>query len=102
VPSTSVDEAAETAFDAVETEDDLAEAEGLLLRPGFADLEAAVALVEAGLATRVVLAGFPSWPGLLYQARELAEWAGVQVLPTVVRPGGLVDIVILRDTSVDG
>jgi hypothetical protein len=72
------------------------------LEPGFCDIEAAVALVEAGLATRVVLTGFPSWPGLLWQAYKLAEAANVVILPTVVRPGGRVDIVITRDTATDG
>ena len=70
--------------------------------PGLADLEAAVGLVSAGLATRVVLAGFPSWPGLLWRAYQLAEDAGVLILPTVVRPGGRVDIVITRDSATDG
>ena len=59
-------------------------------------------LVSAGLATRVVLAGFPSWPGLLWRAYQLAEDAGVLILPTVVRPGGRVDIVIARETRTDG
>jgi hypothetical protein len=68
------------------------------LEPGFSDIEAAVALVESGLATRVILTGFPSWPGLLWQAYQLAEAANVLILPTVVRPGGRVDIVIARDT----
>lgn len=72
------------------------------LEPGFSDIEAAVALVEAGLATRVVLTGFPSWPGLLWQAYKLAEAANVVILPTVVRPGGRVDIVITRDPSANG
>jgi len=40
-----------------------------------------------------VLTGFPSWPGLLWQAYKLAEAANVVILPTVVRPGGRVDIV---------
>ncbi len=71
------------------------------LEPGFADIEAAVALVETGLATRVVLTGFPSWPGLLWQAYQLAETSNVMILPTVVRPGGRVDIVIARDTRPD-
>ena len=70
--------------------------------PGLADLEAAVWLVSAGLATRVVLTGFLSWPGLLWHAYRLAESADVLVLPSVVRrsvvrPGGRVDIVITRD-----
>ena len=56
--------------------------------PGLADLEAAVALVSAGLATRVVLTGFPSWPGLLWRAYQLADAATSLILPTVVRPGG--------------
>ncbi len=72
------------------------------LEPGFPDIEAAVALVEAGLATRIVLTGFPSWPGLLWQAYQLAEAAGVQILPTVVRPGGKVDIVITRNPAANG
>jgi hypothetical protein len=65
--------------------------------PGFADLEAAVALVHSGVATRVIVAGFPSWPGLLWRAYRLAEEANVLILPTVVRPGGRVDIVVVRD-----
>jgi hypothetical protein len=68
----------------------------------LADLEAAVGLVSAGLATRVVLSGFPSWPGLLWRAYQLAETTGVLILPTVVRPGGRVDIVITRDSAADG
>jgi hypothetical protein len=69
--------------------------------PGLADLEAAVAMVEAGVATRIVLAGFPSWPGLLWRAYQLADATNVVILPTVVRPGGLVDIVITRDSAAD-
>lgn len=72
------------------------------LEPGFSDIEAAVALVEAGLASRITLTGFPSWPGLLWQAYQLAEAAGVQILPTVVRPGGKVDIVITRNSAANG
>jgi hypothetical protein len=73
-----------------------------MLEPGFSDIEAAVALVEAGLASRVVLTGFPSWPGLLWQAYQLAEAADVLILPTVSRPGGRVDIVIARDPAQHG
>ena len=69
--------------------------------PGLGDLEAAVALVECGLATRIVLAGFPSWPGLLWRAYQLADEANVAILPTIVRPGGLVDIVITRAAAAD-
>jgi hypothetical protein len=72
------------------------------LEPGFADIEAAVALVESGLATRVVLTGFPSWPGLLWQAYQLAEAADVLILPTLNRPGGRVDIVIAREPAQHG
>jgi hypothetical protein len=72
-----------------------------LTEPGLADLESAVALVESGVASRVVLAGFPSWPGLLWRAYQLADAAKVVILPTVVRPGGLVDIVITRDSATD-
>jgi hypothetical protein len=67
--------------------------------PGFADLEAAVGLVSAGIATRVILSGFHSWPGLLWRAYQLAESTDVLILPTVVRPGGKVDIVVTRDIA---
>jgi hypothetical protein len=70
--------------------------------PALGDLEAAVALVSAGLATRVVLSNFTSWPGLLWRAYQLAETEGVLILPTVVRPGGRVDIVITRDVAANG
>jgi hypothetical protein len=69
---------------------------------GLSDLEAAVELVSAGLATRVVLSGFPTWPGLLWRAYQLADTTGIVILPTVVRPGGRVDIVIARDTAANG
>jgi hypothetical protein len=71
-------------------------------QPGLDDLEAAVSLVAAGLASRVVMVGFPSWPGLLWRAYQLADAADVLILPTVVRPGGKVDIVITRDSAADG
>lgn len=70
--------------------------------PGMADVEAAVGLVSAGLATRVVLSGFPSWPGLLWRAYQLADTTDVLIVPTVVRPGGRVDIVITRDIATNG
>lgn len=72
-----------------------------LREPGFADLEAAVALVDAGLASRVVVAGFPSWPGLLWRAYRLAEEANVLILPTVVHSGGRVDIVVTREKPIE-
>jgi len=70
--------------------------------PGLGDLEAAVGLVSAGLATRVVLSGFPSWPGLLWRAYQLADTTGLLIIPTVVRPGGRVDIVITREIATNG
>ena len=73
--------------------------EEVLPDPGLLNLEAAVELVSAGLAVRIVLSGFPSWPGLLWRAYEMAETSGVRILPTVVRPGGRVDIVITRDIA---
>lgn len=69
--------------------------------PGLVDIEAAVGLVSAGLATKVVLANFPSWPGLLWRAYQLAEEADVQIMPTVVRPGGRVDIVVMSAVRED-
>jgi hypothetical protein len=38
---------------------------------------------------------------LLWRAYQLADAAKVVILPTVVRPGGLVDIVITRDSATD-
>ena len=75
--------------------------------PGLSDLEAAVELVSAGLASRVILTGFPSWPGLLWRAYQLADTNAVVILPTVARsgaaqPGNRVDIVITRDIAVHG
>jgi hypothetical protein len=70
--------------------------------PGLADLEAAVGLVSAGFATRVVLSGFPSWPGLLWRAYQLADAGDVLILPTVVRPGGKVDVTVTRDIALHG
>ena len=64
---------------------------------GFADIEAAVELVASGISPRVVLSSFPAWPGLLWRAYELAKEADVLILPTVVRPGGRVDIVVTRE-----
>jgi hypothetical protein len=72
------------------------------MEPGLPDLEAAAALVASGLASRVVLTGFPSWPGLLWRAYELAEESGLLILPIVARPGGRVDIAITRGERGDG
>jgi hypothetical protein len=54
------------------------------------------------LATRVILSGFPSWPGLLWRAYQLADTTDVLILPTVVRPGGKVDVVVTRDIAPHG
>ena len=95
---------------AQELDDDMDELAGAALlvahepqiaEPGLGDLEAAVAMVESGLATRIVLAGFPSWPGLLWRAYQLADEADVDILATVGRPVGLVDIVFTRATAAD-
>jgi hypothetical protein len=72
------------------------------LEPGFADIEAAVALVESGLAKRVVLHGFASWPGLLWRSYQLSEAADVTIVPCAVHPGGRVDIAITRNSPIDG
>jgi len=77
-------------------------AELLDTEPGLVDLEAAVALVHDGIATRIVLTGFQSWPGLLWHAYELAATNNVLILPTVVRDGGRVDIVITREPAANG
>ena len=82
---------------AVEGGEDLQEYE-----PGLADLKAAVELVSTGLATRVTLCGFPSWPGLLWRAYQLASGTDLVILPTVVHPGGKVDIVVTRDIALHG
>ena len=79
------------------SEDELsAEPLAHLAEPGLADLEAAAALVAQGLATRVVLVNFRSFPGLLWQAYELAARTGTQILPTATRPGGRVDLEVSK------
>jgi len=97
VPADLVDEARSLEALAAETAQDMRRFE-----PGLPDLEAAVGLVSTGLANRVVLSGFPSWSSLLGRAYELADASGVQILPTVVGPGGKVDIVITRNTGTIG
>ncbi len=64
---------------------------------GLADIQAAVKLVQAGLATRVVLAGFEPWPGLLWQAYQLTDGSDVLIIPTVARTGGRIDVVVTRE-----
>jgi hypothetical protein len=94
-------ELATRLLDEAGLEESAADAEPYL-QAGFSDIEAAVGLVQAGVATRVVLAGFQSWPGLLWRAYQLAEATDVLILPTVVRPGGKVDIVITRNIPANG
>jgi hypothetical protein len=108
VPADAVDAAADADADAEVAEHLAAELAAHVssasheFEPGLGDLEAAVELVSAGLAKRVVLSGFQSWPGLLWRAYQLADTTDVLILPTVVRPGGKVDIVITRDISKHG
>jgi hypothetical protein len=71
------------------------------LEPGFSDLEAAVELVQSGMASRIVLHGFAAWPGLLWRSYQLAEMTDVTILPTIAE-GGRVDIVIARNHPIDG
>lgn len=97
VPADLVDETGSLEALAAETAQDMRRFE-----PGLPDLEAAVGLVSTGLANRVVLSGFPSWPSMLGRAYELADDSDVQILPTVVGPGGKVDIVITRNTGTIG
>jgi hypothetical protein len=92
---------AEAIDPAEATVPDALDAEQPSHEPGFSDIEAAVALVNAGLARRVVLSNFPSWPGLLWRAYQLAEETDVTVMPTVVRPGGRVDIVVAKEIAND-
>jgi hypothetical protein len=44
----------------------------------------------------VVLVNFRSFPGLLWQAYELAARTGTQILPTATRPGGRVDLEVSK------
>ncbi len=75
---------------------------GVADSPGLADIRAGVGLVEAGLAARVSILGLRSWPGLLWQISELAQEAGVDIVPTTVHGDGRVDIEITRTEAVGG
>ncbi len=61
---------------------------------GMAELRAAARLVAEGMASRVTLAGFPAWPGLLTEIERLAREYDLTILPSVVHGGGRVDIVV--------
>ena len=93
--------AADLATAAIPEPTTIEELAALVAQPGFADIEAAVALVESGLATRIVLANFASWPGLLWQAYQLADAADVVIVPIAVHPGGRVDIAVTRALRAD-
>lgn len=67
--------------------------------PSFLDLEAAVALVASGLATHVTLSGFPSWPGLLWKAHELARDTGVSIMPRSSGGDGRLELEVTRDPA---
>jgi hypothetical protein len=68
---------------------------------GLTDVEAAVSLVESGLASRVVVTGLTPWPGMLWQTHQLAQLADVSIVPTL-EPGGRVVIVVVRNRLIDG
>ncbi len=61
---------------------------------GMAELRAAARLVAEGMATRVTLAGFAAWAGLLTEIERLSREYDLTIVPTVVHGGGRVDIVV--------
>ena len=61
---------------------------------GLGELRAAAVMVAEGQATRVILAGFPTWPGLLTEIERLSRELDLSILPTIVRGGGRVDLVV--------
>jgi hypothetical protein len=61
---------------------------------GLSELRAAAVMVAEGQATRVILAGFPTWPGLLTEIERLSRELDLSILPTIVRGGGRVDLVV--------
>ena len=71
-------------------------------QPWLADLEASVALVAEGLATRVIMTGVPRVPGLLWRVGEFADTCDVAVIPIVVRSGSHIDIEIARRGAANG
>jgi hypothetical protein len=70
--------------------------------PGLADIQAAIALVEGGLSKSVRLVGLQAWPGLLWQAAELAREADVEILATAIHGEGRVDLQVSRGASGGG
>ena len=67
--------------------------------PGLPELRAAAAMVSEGLARRVVLSGFESWPGLLTEMERLAERYRLCIVPQIGGPGGRVDLVVTPEQS---
>lgn len=65
--------------------------------PGVADLYAAVSLVASGVASNVVLCGFPAGYNHLRAARALAV-EGVVIEPVIRSAGGGFDIQVRRVT----
>jgi hypothetical protein len=61
---------------------------------GLSELRAAAVMVAEGQATQVILAGFPTWPGLLTEIECLSRELDLSILPTIVRGGGRVDLVV--------
>ena len=61
---------------------------------GLSELRAAAFMVAEGEATRVVLTAFPAWPGLLTEIERLSREFDLSILPTIVRGGGRIDIVV--------
>ncbi len=68
---------------------------------GMSELRAASLMVSQGHATRVVLAAFEVWPGLLTEIERLSAECDLNILPTIVRPGGRIDIEISRPPDPD-
>ncbi len=61
-------------------------------RIGMGELRAASLLVAEGHATRVVLTAFEVWPGLMTEIERLSAEYDLSIVPTIVRPGGRIDI----------
>lgn len=78
------------------------EIERLPAGPGLADIEAAAALVAAGISPRVLLIGLRTWPGLLSQAQDIAIEAGVLIVAVRVSVEGRVDLQVTLDHERSG
>lgn len=79
-PST-IDSPAEAVADAPEAAPDVVPAiRDRHLGPGLVDVEAAAALVEAGISRTVRIVGLRPWPGALSQVAAVAERRGVRIV----------------------